>query len=362
MHENSTGDREPARGQVTFTRIADVALDRVLECTPSACKMWLVLCKHRNWGSGEVRRSVAGLAALSGLSAPTVVRALRELRGRGLVEFEPVRNRVTTYRVIGALARRGGRSVEARDRADVARLAGVDNQAEVVDNSTPGGPEVRVGSVKKSTCRRSPGGKKCSLTPREKLSPREKQVTVSSNPKGGTSRAVEIDELLPDPIAVARRVGRDQGRLIAEAGSADVAGRYEPATAEAEVREEVRAELEAGATVGEIIREVLAPWVPVDAIPGALPSLPLVAPDPAPVRRLWSEIDLVLGGDAARNVEDLLSPAVAVGEMTGWVVDRVIPAVVPGVDVPTLAVEAWTWVRVQRMSRVTLSGRMESAA
>lgn len=350
-----------------FNMLADAAMDMLVQCTPSACKLWLVMCKARRWGDDRIRHSVAALTAAAGMSKPTVLRSVKELRDAGLLRYEACRNRTTDYEVIGVLPR--GRRPEpgsARDvhiRRCLQSLPTVDNPVDNPVDNVPSGvpaggaPEVPV--VKKFNRSSAAGVKKVDLIQRELPTKRKEVGCCSSNPSTARVNSEQGNDLLPDPFSEWRRRRVAHGRFLAEQDTEDTAGTMTAEDAIAGVHREVHRLWMGGDTVGEILEKFLVPIHAVEvayspeAVPGALGGdwQPFAA-DRAPSARFSAMLGAPDGSDYVRSVWDRVRQAAVWRELTPRVVRAAVQAVGPADEVPAdrMVVELWSQVKAQRLS------------
>ena len=364
--DDTTTTLRPLSGY-RFNMLADAAMDVLVQCTPSACKVWLVMCKARRWGSDRVRHSVAALTAAAGMSKPTVLRAVKELRDAGLLRYEACRNRTTDYEVIGVLPR--GRRPEpgsARDihlRRCLQSLPTVDNPVDnPVDNLPSGVPAggVPEGPVVKKLNRSSAAGvKKVDLIQRELPTKRKEVGSTCSS----LTRARETDEqkndLRADPFSEWRRRRVAHGRFLAEQGTEDKAGTMTADDAVAGVRREVHRLWMGGDTVGEILEKFLVPihavevaYSPEDVPVACGADWQPFAADRAPSARFSAMLGATAGSDYARSVWDRVRQAAVWRELTPRAVWAAVEIVGTADEVPAdrMVLEIWSQVKAQRLS------------
>lgn len=355
---NTTADLPPL-SEYRFNMLADAALDVLVECSPKACKVWLVMCKARRWATDRVCYSVSALAKAAGMSRNTLLQSVKELREVGLLRYEAQRNRTTEYEVVGVLPR-GARPGEGtawnrRVREGLAALLPASSGA-----SLPVSPEGQL--VQNLNRESAPGVQNLNLIPKELPTKRTEVGSTCSS----LTRARETDgqgnELRVDPVAEWRMRRLEQRRVLAEEGTEEVAGRLPVADMTEGLHEEVRRRILAGDSVGEILDGLLRPFGALEAVyslddvPGALgDTWAPFAPESAPPARFCAS--LACGGarvdeETARSVWARVGDAVAVRELTPRVVEAAARYVSESgqITADRLTLEVWTQVKVQRMT------------
>ena len=334
--------------------IQDATLDAMIDNNLSAVEMkvWLRLVRIRQYTSNTVRVTRARLAEVIGCTVKAVGRALNRLREVGLVSWEGQHRRASKYTVHG-LRQKDTRAAKGHS-----------------------GP-----SVKGHSCPPVQGHSGPSISHDVPIPTIREVGPTGSNPHPAreerkAEKDIPFDDLIADPHEERRRRSVEHGRALAEAGTADAAGRLPAEASVGDVREEVRRRQNGGDTVAELLDGFLLPARPIEVIYDPERAAPYLGDQgrpfssqgavPEPFRRALGVGDTDDGENYATSVWDRVRQAAAWEELTPRVVAAAVAywgtadvlmerqASAPGLAWSSAAdlmvLEIWCQVKAQRMS------------